>query len=240
MNFFRCNRLFFCLRDVLVNYIKLIKNITICSIFTFLFIGCLQSTKPSEIQESKKRVPMKLSIIVGTVRATPTGKLIAQNLVNVLKHRSDITTEVLYVGDYHLPFYTDPVSPSSWTGDITDPILKKWSDAIAESAAFIIVSPDYNGGYPAPLKNALDSLYTEWNHKPAGIVGYSGGLSGGTSMIKQLQQVFERLEMISVATSIKIPQSWKAFNPEGTLVAIDTIKKELNIMVDELIDAVKN
>jgi len=180
---------------------------------------------------------MKIAIIVGSVRNTTTGIQIAQNIQNLLKNRSDITTEIICVAHYHLPFYTDEASPASRKVEILDPVLKKWADAVTQTEGFIIVSPEYNGGYPAPLKNALDSLYQEWNNKPVAIVGYSGGPSGGTCMIAQLQQVVTRLEMIPVATSIKIPQSWKAFNEYGDLVALSTIEKELSIMVDELIKA---
>ena len=104
---------------------------------------------------------------------------------------------------------------------------------------FIIIAPVYNAGYPAPLKNALDSLYKEWNNKPVGVIGYSGGPSGGEIMIKQLLSVFEELQMIPVATSIKIPYSWKAFNDQGDLVNLSAIEKDLNKMVDELVIAFK-
>ncbi len=222
-----------------MNYIEIIKKSTIFSLCIFLLVGSLQSTKSSELQGSKKGVPMKLSIIVGSNRATSTGKQIANNVVHILKDRSDVTTEVLYVGDYNLPFYTDAASPASLKEYAVNPIFKKWSKDIADSAAFIIIAPVYNAGYPAPLKNALDALYKEWNHKPVGVVGYSGGPSGGESMIAQLKEVFEELKMISVATSIKIPYSWKAFNQDGDLVEIDRVAKELHLMVNELISAQK-
>lgn len=222
-----------------MKYTKIIKINAIFTISTFFLVGCLQSTKSSELQELKKEEPMNLSIIVGSNRATTTGKQIAENLEKLLKNRSDITTRILYVGDYNLPFYTDATSPASLKGYAVNPVLKEWSEAIQQSSAFVVVAPVYNAGYPAPLKNALDSLYKEWEHKPVGIVGYSGGSSGGAGMIAQLQEVFKELQMIPVATSIKIPQSWKAFNQDGTLVAIDSIAKELHGMVDELVAASK-
>jgi NAD(P)H-dependent FMN reductase len=219
-----------------MNMIKLTKNNTV--FIRAVMLLALVSVQ-SITTEFKKVVPMKISIIVGSNRATTTGKQIAKNIEALLKKRSDLTTEVMYVGDYHLPFYTDSVSPASLAGYAVDPALQKWSEAIQQASAFIIIAPVYNAGYPAPLKNALDSLYKEWNNKPVGVIGYSGGPSGGEIMIKQLQQVFEELQMISVATSIKIPNSWKAFNDQGDLINLSAIEKDLNKMVDELAHAHK-
>ncbi len=212
---------------------KFVKNIIKLILTGFGFIAFSSESK------NNKAVPRKISIIVGSVRATPTGKQIAENIQKLLEKRSDIVTEILYVGDYHLPFYTDPASPASVKGEIVDPILKKWSDVINQASAFIIISPEYNGAYPASLKNALDSLYKEWNNKPVGIVGYSGSISGGTSMIEQLKKVLQVLEMIPVATSVKIPQSWKAFDQEGKLHELPRVEKDLQEMVDEIISYLK-
>lgn len=187
----------------------------------------------------KRDAGMKISIIIGSTRNTPTGKQIADNIVQMLPKISNIDFQVVFVNDYDLPFYVDATSPASRKDAITDPVFKKWSDLISVSSGFILVAPEYNGGYPAPLKNALDCLYQEWNHKPVGIIGYSGGTSGGSSMIAQLKTVCERLEMVPVATAVKIPQSWKAFNKDGILVEYDRVKKELLMMVDELVNSLK-
>lgn len=220
--------------------IKLIKNKTVFTLWLMAItaLNCIASVQSLKT-EAKKVVPMKISIIVGSNRATTTGKQIAQNIEKLLTKRSDVTTETLYVGDFQLPFYTSPVSPASLEGFAVDPVLKKWSDAIVQASAFIIIAPVYNSGYPAPLKNALDSLYKEWNHKPVGVIGYSGGPSGGESMIMQLKEVFEELQMIPAATCVKIPYSWKAFNPQGELVDLFVVEKDLNKMVDELVKALK-
>ena len=222
--------------ELFVNYsVKLCKTIQVLSLFLCM-IGCGSISLHAK-NGVKKMDPVKISMIVGSTRATNTGKLIAQNIQKLLQNRSDITIEIIFIGDYQLPFYTDAQSPASRKQEIADPVFKKWSDCIKSAQKFIIISPEYNAGYPAALKNALDCLYAEWNHKPVGFVGYSGGPSGGTSVIAQLQQVAGGLEMIPVATSVKIPQSWKAFTPQGDLVGASDIAKDLNTMVDELLQA---
>jgi NAD(P)H-dependent FMN reductase len=179
--------------------------------------------------------PMKLCIIIGSVRDTKTGQHIAKNIAKLLTDRSDLKVKMIYLPDYNLPFYTDATVPASRKGAITDPVLKKWSDIITKADGFIMVAPEYNGGYSAALKNALDCLYVEWNHKPVGFVGYSGGSSGASSMIAQLRTVASTLEMVPVETDIKIGSSWKALSEQAELVDLRAIADKLNLMVEELL-----
>jgi len=76
---------------------------------------------------------------------------------------------------------------------------KVWSQKIKEADAYIFLTPEYNAGYPAALKNAIDYLYHEWAQKPVMIVSY--GVGGGPTASSQLRQVAERLKMITVETS---------------------------------------
>jgi NAD(P)H-dependent FMN reductase len=199
------------------------------NLMIFIFVLC------NFITHACIGLPMKIQIIVGSVRHTPTGQIIGQNIKEMADKRSEITTEIVNVSSYNLPFYTDPIAPESQKGEITDPLLKKWSEKIKEADGYIIISPVYNHGYPGPLKNALDSLYVEWNDKPVAFVGYSGGMSGGKEMIEQLRQVAkDGLKMIPVATEIAIPQSWKALDKEDKLIKPD-LEQELNLMIDQLL-----
>lgn len=202
--------------------------------------GCRtqEESKQAILDEaSMLTTPMRLYIIVGSVRLTGTADKIANNIKQILDKRPDVQAEIVFVGDYALPFYTDIVAPADRKDEITDPVLRKWSDKIKQADAYILLTPEYNSGYPAPLKNALDCLYTEWNNKPVAFVGYSGGPSGGTSTLAQLRQVAHALKMIPVVTDVKIPYSWKAFNEQGDLVNLDTLAIEFNTVADQLIAA---
>ncbi len=218
------------------NVTRSITLVSMCIILASTFSYCRPLEQKTKVQQPLS--PMKLYIIVGSVRPTGTGRKIAENVKALINQRPEITIEIVEIVDYNLPFYTNEQSPASRKDPIMDPILKKWSDKIQQADGYIIVSPEYNAGYPASLKNALDSLFTEWNNKPIAFVGYSGGESGGASTIAQLRQVARNgLEMIPVASDIKIPQSWKAFNEQGKLAHIDVLEGELNIIVDQLLEA---
>lgn len=175
---------------------------------------------------------MNIKIILGSTRKGRTSDKIAAALKNISDKREDITTEILDLNDYNLPFFNDEVPPAM-RQVITDPITKKWANKISEGDAFIIVVPEYNAGYPGVLKNALDSLYKEWNNKPVAFVGFSGGPSGGANAIAQLQQVALALKMKPVANDIKVPTAWKAFDEKRNLTN-PTIASELNTMIEQL------
>jgi hypothetical protein len=76
---------------------------------------------------------------------------------------------------------------------------RDWANRVDNADGFIFITPEYNHGYPAPLKNAIDHLYREWGHKPAAIVSY-GGLAGGYRAAEQLRQVLVELKWCRCAS----------------------------------------
>jgi len=104
--------------------------------------------------------------------------------------------EVVDLLDWPLPMDDEPAIPA--IGDYAFEHTRAWSRKVAEGDGFVFVSPQYNWGYPAPLKNALDHLYQEWSGKPAMIVTYGG--HGGGKCASQLRQVLDGLNMKPVAT----------------------------------------
>ena len=99
--------------------------------------------------------------------------------------------EIVDLKDWPLPMDDEPGIPAA--GDYVFEHTRAWSRKISEGDGFVFVSPQYNWGYPAPLKNALDHLYREWSGKPAMIVTYGG--HGGDKGAAQLRQVLEGLKM---------------------------------------------
>jgi NAD(P)H-dependent FMN reductase len=139
------------------------------------------------------QVKKNIKIILGSTREGRSSEKIGKALLQMVSKRTDIDIQLLDLKDYGLPFLNDSVAPMMRKGEITDLVLKKWSDSVSAADAFIIVVPEYNAGYPGVLKNALDLLYKEWNNKPVAFVGYSGGPSGGANVIFQLKQVVKEL-----------------------------------------------
>jgi len=145
---------------------------------------------------------IKVKVILGSIRQNRFGERPATWINEELKSWDGVEAELLDLREYPMPLFDSPKSPSMMDMQYTDPILKKWSEKIREADAFIIVSPEYNHGYPGPLKNAIDWLFPEWNKKPVGFVSY--GSAGGARAIEQLRQVAIELDMVPIRKSIHI------------------------------------
>jgi NAD(P)H-dependent FMN reductase len=138
----------------------------------------------------------KLYVICSSVRPTRIGHDIAQWVMNALPAESGIELELINLADWPLPMDDEPGVPAR---DLyVHAHTRAWSEKISQAAGYIFVTPQYNWGYPAALKNALDHLYKEWAGKPAMIVSY--GFHGGDKCAAQLRVVLQGLHMRTVAT----------------------------------------
>jgi NAD(P)H-dependent FMN reductase len=150
----------------------------------------------------------KIFVIIGSTRARRICPQIAAWVAEVGRETIPATFEIVDLKDWPLPMDDEPGIPAGVPklGDYVHEHTHAWSRKIAEANAFVFVTPQYNWGYPAPLKNALDHLYNEWSGKPAMIVTY--GSRGGNKCAGQLRQVLDGLHMKPVATmpGFKLPR----------------------------------
>src|SRR5580698_2938604 len=135
-------------------------------------------------------------VIVGSVRPRRIALQVAEWAAEVGRETTEAAFEVVDLKDWPLPMDDEPDVPAA--GGYEFDHTHAWSRKIAAADAFVFVTPQYNWGYPAPLKNALDHLYKEWAGKPAMIVTYGG--HGGGKCAKQLRQVLKGLHMKPVPT----------------------------------------
>jgi NAD(P)H-dependent FMN reductase len=131
-------------------------------------------------------------LIMGSVRAGRRCPQIADWVISLADKSGQLACEIVDLNEWHLPFGDEPGIPAKGGACTTDH-TRAWSAKVAGADGFIIVSPQYNWGYPAALKNALDRLYKEWSEKPLVIVTYGG--HGGNKCAAQLRQVAEGLKM---------------------------------------------
>jgi NAD(P)H-dependent FMN reductase len=146
---------------------------------------------------------LKIKVIIGSTRQNRFSEKPAHWIYEEVKKKKDVNAELLDLRDYPMPFFDDAVSPAMSGGKYSNKVVQKWAEKINDGDAFIIVTPEYNHGYPAVLKNALDSIFPEWNRKVAGFVSY--GNAGGARSVEQLRQVVVELQMIPIRNAIHIP-----------------------------------
>jgi NAD(P)H-dependent FMN reductase len=135
-------------------------------------------------------------VILGSTRAGRICPLLAAWVIGIARACTDLEYEVVDLLDWHLPVDDEPGIPA--LGGYAQEHTRAWSRKVASAVAIVFVTPQYNWGYPAPLKNAIDHLYREWADKPLVIVTYGG--HGGNKCAAQLRQVAEGIHMRAVKT----------------------------------------
>jgi len=156
----------------------------------------------------------KILIIMGSTRQNRQSEMVATYVAQLANKRTDLDFELIDLRDWDLPFYNEVAGPMSLKGNYQNEIGKKWATKVGEADGYIIVTPEYNHGYSAVLKNALDYVYYEWNRKPVAFVSY-GALASGARAVEQLRQVAVELQMAPIATAVMIPFIWSAFGEDG-------------------------
>ena len=99
--------------------------------------------------------------------------------------------------------------------------------------AFVVVTPEYNHGYPAALKELIDSAGEEWYAKPVAFVSY-GGVSGGLRAVEQLRQVFAELHVVSIRDSVSFQNAWQRFDADGCPADPDRCSTQMSRMLAKL------
>src|SRR3989344_2690956 len=178
---------------------------------------------------------LKIKIIIGSTREGRFGEKPARWMLDKIQKRKEIDAELLDLRDYPMPFFNEAKTPTAKKEPYGDEAVKRWTKKIAEADGFIVVAPEYNHGYPAVLKNALDYVYTEWNKKPVGFVSYGG--AGGVRSVEQLRQVAVELDMVPLRTAIHIFSFWELLDEKGNLKenAFALFEGKANKLVDELL-----
>lgn len=158
---------------------------------------------------------MLIKIILGSTRDGRAGEHVAKWVEEESKkYQGTLSFEMIDLKEVALPFMNEPISPMA-SSDYKYNHTKLWSKTIQEADGFIMVTPEYNHGYSAVLKNALDYLYQEWQNKPVGFVGYGG--SGARSSIKQLRSVVDFMNMKTMDHQVGIEKIWAAFDDQNQL-----------------------
>ena len=174
----------------------------------------------------------KLEIIVASTRPGRIGLPVAKWIEAEAKaHGGFEEVELVDLAVVKLPFFDEPRHPR--LGEYEHRHTREWSAKVAEADAFVFVMPEYNYGFNAELKNALDFLHREWRYKAVGLVSY-GGVAAGTRAAQMIKQVLSALRMTTVADAVSIPFVHQ-FLTDGEIVPNDVMTTSAKAMLDELV-----
>lgn len=170
------------------------------------------------------RPDLRLAVIVGSTREGRTGPVVADWFGREVIDHGEFDLDLIDLAQVDLPIHL----PSRYS-----PAQQAYVDRLAAADAVVVVTPEYNHGYPASLKQAIDLAHDEWARKPIGIVSY-GARSGGIRAAEQLRQVFPELEAMTIRESIAIANVWDAFDESGTPVSAAGMAAAARSFLDQL------
>ncbi len=172
-----------------------------------------------------------LQIVIGSTRPGRVGLPVAEWFEPIARGHGGFEVEVVDLLAIGLPLLDEPNHPR--LHQYTHPHTKAWSKTISRADAFVFVVPEYNYGFNAATKNAIDYLHLEWQFKPVGFVSY-GGVAAGTRAVQMLKQVMTTLKMVTVFESVNIPFVTEFLDAERRLQANQVMEEAAVAMLYEL------
>ncbi|MDQ2725645.1 MAG: NAD(P)H-dependent oxidoreductase [Actinomycetota bacterium] len=168
--------------------------------------------------------PLNLAVIVASTREGRFGPTVAQWFVGHAGQREDMNVDVIDLADLDLP----AALPRR-----RDPDMESYVKRIEFADAYVVVTPEYNHGYPASVKQAIDLPHDEWKAKAVGFVSY-GGMAGGLRAVEQLRQVFAELHVATMRDTVSFHQFFELFDTSGQLKDPTGPAAAATIMLDQL------
>lgn len=155
----------------------------------------------------------RLGVLIASTRPQRIGLQLGEHIADFARRHTNADVQIIDLQQVNLPLLNEPRMPS--LGDYVHEHTRAWARTITATDSLIIVTPQYNAGYPAPLKNAIDTLYAEWADKPTLIVSY--GYHGGEQAAQQLSSVLARVKVALIEPAIAITTSNEQRDEQGFL-----------------------
>jgi NAD(P)H-dependent FMN reductase len=167
---------------------------------------------------------LTVALIYGSTRVGRFCDKVAAWAAKQLSERDEFVVEVI-----------DPASaPARAAREGTDAYDLAWlRQHMSKADAFVVVTPEYNHGYPGALKNLIDAVGAEWHAKPVAFVSY-GGISGGLRAVEQLRQVFAELHAVTIRDSVSFASAWEQFDADGTLKNPERARRQMETVLKRL------
>ncbi len=172
------------------------------------------------------QAPLNLPVLLGTNRKDRKSVLAAEWLVDQMGRRDEIKTRLFDVADFDLP--------QRDYGQAIKKLFPDWRDAIINADGLVIVTPEYNHGYPGSLKAVLDLLLKEYIHKAVAFVGVSAGPWGGVRVIEAMVPMVRELGLAVTFSDLNFPFVQKTFDEAGKLLD-PAFEQRAKDFLDELV-----
>lgn len=172
-----------------------------------------------------------IAIISGSIRIGRQSHHVATYFNNYITENNLATAEILDLKEFNFPIFEERLM---YQKDPSEK-AKLFSEKIRNADAVIIVSPEYNGGYPASVKNAIDLLVKEWYRKPVGLVSVSSGGFGGVNAMALLQTVLLKIKAAIVPATFPVPKVEENFDENGNAKDKSAMDKRASAFLKEIL-----
>lgn len=174
---------------------------------------------------------MKIAIISASIRKGRNSHRVALYFQNYIKEHKLGEVSMLDLHEYQFPIFEERlknlVNPSANT--------LQFAEEVNAADAIIIVTPEYNGGYPASLKNVIDLLHPEWKRKPIAIATVSTGIFGGSQVITSLLFSLWKIGALMSPSTFPVPTVEKSYTENGEATDKEATNKRAKKFLEELI-----
>jgi NAD(P)H-dependent FMN reductase len=160
--------------------------------------------------------PLKLLVITASVRQERFGAVVADWFISRARLNDRFETESLDLSTVELPNCLPATTEALSATESRSPEMRALFTSLDEAEAFVVVTPEYNHGYPASIKSLIDWHFSTWKCKPVAFVSY-GGVAGGLRAVEQLRQVFAEMHATTVRDTVSFDRFWKRFDQNGVL-----------------------
>ena len=173
----------------------------------------------------------RLLIIIASTRPGRVGLPVARWFEQRARGHGGLEVEMVDLAELDLPLMNEPSHPR--LRQYTQEHTKRWSETVDAADAFVLVMPEYNHSFTAPLKNAIDYLSQEWSHKPIGFVSY-GGVAAGARAVVAIEPVLVVLGLRPLPQAVQIPFVAQFLDDEGAVQANEMMEQAADAMLSEL------
>jgi len=173
--------------------------------------------------------PLRLAVIIGSTREGRFGPVPAAWIAERARRHGGYDVDVVDLADSDLPRNLGGFGESPHPHDH----VRTLSERLDRADAFVVVTPEYNHSFPAPLKAAIDYFQLEWHAKPIGFVSY-GGVAGGQRAVEQLRQVFCETHSMTVRNTIAFARYWELFDDNGEPFDSHSADSAATTMLDQI------
>lgn len=174
---------------------------------------------------------MKIVILSASVRTGRKSHRVALYFNNYIATHQLASTEILDLKNYQFPLFNERLQ---YTKDPSPEVLD-FAEKIKQADGVIIVTPEYNGGYPAALKNVTDLLYAEWKRKPLALVTVSDGPFGATQVMTSLLFTLWKIGAWVVPSMFPVPNVSESYDEEGNPLHPEATHKRTDRFMKELL-----